>query len=141
MDQRISFITLGVKNMKLMSAFYKEMFGWNPHKEIDDIVFFKMNGFILALYPSEELAKDAHIQNSGSGWKQFSFSINFYSTDEIDQEIHRLKNFGVKILKEPQTAFWGGYSAYVEDPESNVWEFAYNPFLEMDQDGNVLLHQ
>ena len=124
-----------------MSSFYKQKFGWSPHKEMDDIVFFKMNGFILALYPVDELAKDAHIQNSGIGWKQFSFSINFNSTDEIDQEITRLKNAGAKVLKEPQTAFWGGYSAYVEDPEANIWEFAYNPFLEMDKDGNVLLHQ
>jgi len=141
MNPRLSFLTLGVKDLKLMSDFYKEKFGWIPHKEMDDIVFFKMNGFILALYPSEALAKDAHIANTGDGWKQFSFSINFNSTEEVDQEVSRLKNVGVKILKEPQTVFWGGYNAYIEDPESNLWEFAYNPFLELDKDGNVLLHQ
>jgi predicted lactoylglutathione lyase len=141
MNPRLSFLTLGVLDLKLMSDFYKEKFGWIPHKEMDDIVFFKMNGFILALYPSEELAKDAQIKNTGNGWKQFSFSINFNSTEEVDQEVSRLKNAGVKVLKEPQSVFWGGYNAYIEDPESNLWEFAYNPFLELDKEGNVLLHQ
>ena len=141
MNPRLSFLTLGVKDIKRMSDFYKEKFGWIPHKEMDDIVFFKMNGFILALYPSDELAKDAQITNTGNGWKQFSLSINFNSTEEVDQEVSRLKNAGVKVLKEPQSVFWGGYNAYIEDPESNLWEFAYNPFLELDVDGNVLLHQ
>ena len=141
MNQRLTFITLGVKDIKQMAAFYKDKFGWQPHKEMDDIVFFKMNGFIFALYPSDELAKDAQIQNTGKGWKQTSFSVNFNSTDEVDKEVDRLRNIGVKVLKEPQSVFWGGYNAYIEDPESNLWEFAYNPFLEMDQEGNVLLHQ
>ena len=141
MHQRLTYITLGVKDMKLMADFYKEKFGWQPFREMDDIIFFKMNGFILAFYPADELAKDAQIANSGSGWKQMSFSINFNSTDEVDIEIERLKKEGVKILKEPQSVFWGGYSAYVEDPESNLWEFAYNPFLEMDSEGNVLMHK
>ncbi len=141
MDQRLTFITLGVKDIKLMADFYKEKFGWQPQKEMDDIVFFKMNGFILALYPSQELANDAQIPNDGKGWKQISFSINFNSTDEVNSEIERLRNAGVRVLKEPQSVFWGGYNAYIEDPESNLWEFAYNPFLEMDKQGNVLLHQ
>ena len=141
MDQRLSFITIGVKDIKLMSIFYKEKFGWQPHKEMDDITFFRMNGFILALYPAHELSKDAGITNAGGDWKQISFSINFNSTEDVDLEVERLRNAGVSIVKEPQTVFWGGYNAYIKDPESNLWELAYNPFLEMDKQGNVLLHQ
>jgi uncharacterized glyoxalase superfamily protein PhnB len=141
MEQRLTFLTLGVKDIKKVASFYKEKFGWIPQKEMDDIVFFKMNGFVFALYPADELAKDAQIQNTGSGWKQFSFAINFNSTEEVDAEVERLKQLGVKVVKEPQTVFWGGYSAYVEDIESNLWEFAYNPFLEMDNQGNVIMHQ
>lgn len=124
-----------------MANFYKEKFGWQPMKEMDDIVFFKMNGFVFALYPADELALDAQIKNNGVGWKQMTLAINFNSTDKVDKEINRLRNAGVKIIKEPQSVFWGGYSAYIEDPESNLWEFAYNPFLEMDKNGNILSHQ
>jgi len=141
MVQRISFITIGVKDFQLMSDFYKEKFGWIPFKEIGDIVFFKMNGFIFALYPADELAKDAQIENTGNGWKQMTLAINFNSTEEVDLEVNRLREAGVNVVKEPQSVFWGGYSSYIEDPESNLWEFAYNPFLEMDKNGNILSHQ
>ncbi len=141
MQQRISFITIGVKDITLITNFYKEKFGWEPMKEMDDIVFFKMNGFIFAFYPADELAKDAQIANTGKGWKQMSLAINFNSADEVDQEVNRLRKAGVKVIKEPQSVFWGGYSAYIEDPEANLWEFAYNPFLEMDMNGNILAHQ
>jgi uncharacterized protein len=70
-----------------------------------------------------------------------SLAINFNSADEVDQEVNRLRKANVKVIKEPQSVFWGGYSAYIEDPESNLWEFAYNPFLEMDNSGNILAHQ
>jgi len=40
----------------------------------------------------------------------------------------------VKIVKEPQEVFWGGYSSYVADPDENLWEICYNPYLEMDEE-------
>jgi len=36
---------------------------------------------------------------------------------------------------------WRGNTDYFSDPESNYWELAYNPFLEMDDEGNVITHQ
>jgi catechol 2,3-dioxygenase-like lactoylglutathione lyase family enzyme len=32
MDQRLSFITIGVDDLESMSRFYKEQFGWTPLK-------------------------------------------------------------------------------------------------------------
>ncbi len=141
MDQRLTFITLGVKELRVMKDFYQNKFGWDVHKETEGIAFFRLNGIILALYPVDDLAADANIPLSGEGWKRFSFSINFRSEAEVDQRIEELKSKGVKIIKAPQKVFWGGYSAYVEDAEFNLWELAFNPFLEMDEDGNVQGHQ
>jgi len=45
----------------------------------------------------------------------------------------------VKILKEPQKVFWGGYSSYFADPDGNGWEVAYNPFFPFDENGNLKL--
>lgn len=141
MEQRLTFITLGVKDLGLMADFYKSKFGWEPHKEMDSIVFFKLNGVILALYPAEELAADAKIPFSGQGWKQFTLSINYDSEEEVDKCVEQLTKNGVSVVKAPGGVFWGGYSAYVEDAEFNLWEIAYNPFLEMDEEGNVLGHE
>ena len=51
------------------------------------------------------------------------------------------KNKGVKIIKAPEKVFWGGYRGYVADIENNYWEFAFNPFLKLDEDGNVSEHE
>lgn len=141
MDQRLTFLTLGVKDLGVMKDFYQNKFGWEVHKEMEGIAFFRLNGIILALYPATELASDANIPLSGEGWKRFSFSINFRSEAEVDQQVETLTSKGVNLVKAPQQVFWGGYNSYVEDAEFNLWELAYNPFLEMDTEGNVLNHK
>jgi catechol 2,3-dioxygenase-like lactoylglutathione lyase family enzyme len=140
MDQRLTFITLGAKDTSALKQFYTEKFGWTPIKT-DGIVFFKMNGFILAIFPADELAKDAGVGPEGSGFKKFTLAINYRSEKEVDHVFEMLKERGVSIVKTPQKASWGGYSGYMADPEGNLWEIAYNPFLQMDSNGNVAAHQ
>ncbi len=138
MDQRLSFITIGAKDMNRLKQFYIEKFNWTPLKDNGGIVFFKMNGFILGIFPSDELAKDAGVKNNGEGFKRFTLSINYKSEKEVDEALKTLESREVKIIKEPKKTTWGGYSGYVADIEDNLWEIAYNPFLKMDSAGNVL---
>lgn len=141
MKQSLSFITIGVKNLELMKNFYKNQLGWSTIKEDQGIVFFKMNGFILALFPEEELAADIGIPHDGSGFKRMSFALNFNSEKEVDDNYQELLKKGVNFIKKPDKVFWGGYHCYFADPENNYWEMAYNPFLEMDANGNVSSHR
>lgn len=142
MQQRISFITIGAKNLAALKQFYVEKFGWKP---IDDnnghIVFFNMNGFILALFPEGELAEDANVPQDGSGFKKFTLAINYASEKEVDAVFTNLRSKGVTVLKPPVKVSWGGYSGYVADIEGNLWEFAYNPYIELDDKGNVAGHK
>jgi catechol 2,3-dioxygenase-like lactoylglutathione lyase family enzyme len=140
MKQLLHFITLGVHDLDKMKNWYKQKFGWETLKDENGIVFFKLNGFILGLFPANELADDIEIVQDGKGFKRFSLAINYESEKEIDDVVKQLKKEGVRIIKEPQKVFWGGYHAYIADPEDNYWEFAYNPFLKMDKDGNVISH-
>ncbi|HEY5327943.1 MAG TPA: VOC family protein, partial [Mucilaginibacter sp.] len=64
--------------------------------------------------------------------------ITYRSQKEVDDVFMALEDKGVHIVKPPQKVFWGGYSGYVADIEGNLWEIAYNPFLEMDKAGNIL---
>ncbi len=141
MKQRINFITIGVKDLGKMKAFYRDIFGWNIMKDTGGIVFFKMNGLILGLFPEDELAEDIKIKNDGAGFKRISLAINFHSEKEVDEVFEELNQKGIKVMKAPEKVFWGGYSGYVSDIEDNYWELAFNPFLEMDANGNVLSHQ
>jgi catechol 2,3-dioxygenase-like lactoylglutathione lyase family enzyme len=132
MEQRLTFITLGVKDLKASIDFYENKLGWKRSElSKDDIVFFELNGIHLSLYPRNELAKDATVDPAGNGFKGFTLSYNAGSEREVDDLINALKKKGVQIIKEPQKVFWGGYSSYIADPDGNLWEIAYNPFIKL----------
>lgn len=141
MKQQLHFITLGVRDLEKMKDWYKNVFDWTPMKEEKEIVFFKLNGFMLSLFPVHELAKDIGIQDDGKGFKHFTLAINLRSEDEVNATFEELRKKGVTIIKNPEKVFWGGYSGYIADIENNYWEIAYNPFLEFDKDGNVKGHE
>jgi uncharacterized protein len=141
MEQRLTFITIGAKDLDKLKQFYIDKFQWKPLKDDNGIVFFKLNGFILGLYPADELAKDANAGQNCDGLKGFSLSINYNSEKEVDGVFKILQQRGVNIVKPPQKASWGGYSGYVTDVEGNHWEIAYNPYLVMDKDNNVVTHK
>lgn len=139
MDQRVTLITLGVSDLKKSRKFYEECFGWKPLPMSDEnIVFFQLNGLQLALFPDHALAEDAAVDAKGSGFRKFSLAYNLRSEKEVDDLVASLRSKGVKVLKKPQKVFWGGYSSYVEDPDGILWEFAYNPFMNLDKSGNVI---
>ena len=141
MSPRISFITLGVHNLTAMRDFYVQTFGWTPFKESDSIVFFQLNGFILGLFPADELAADIGITNDGTGFKRMSLAMNFKSTEEVDQAFNNLIAKGARSITAPETVFWGGYRGYIADIENNYWELCFNPFVTLDDEGNVISHQ
>lgn len=141
MKQQIHFITLGVDDLTNMKGWYRKKFGWETLKDSEEIVFFKLNGIILSLFPANELAKDATIEQDGNGFKKFTLAICLKSEQEVNQTFISLQEKGVRIVKEPEKVFWGGYSGYIADPENNYWEIAYNPFLEFEKEGNILTHR
>jgi hypothetical protein len=42
-------------------------------------------------------------------------------------------------VRTPERVFWGGYRGYIADPEDNYWELAYNPFIRVDERGNLVI--
>ena len=140
MNQHLHIITLGVRDFKTSFEFYSKTLGWKASSTSnDDIAFFQAGGVVLAIYPREKLAEDAVISPEGNGFLGITLAYNAQSESEVDEIIADLKSKGVKIIKEPQKAFWGGYSSYFADPDDNRWEVAYNPFFEFDENGNLKL--
>ena len=133
MEQRMTFITLGVQDLNESIDFYENKFGWKRSElSNESIIFYELKGIHLALYVREELAKDATVDPSGDGFKSFTMAHNTRSEKEVDDLIESLRKQGVQVIKEPQKVFWGGYSSYIADPDGNLWEIAFNPFLKMD---------
>jgi uncharacterized protein len=72
MEQRLTIITLGVKDLEKSMDFYENKFGWERSDMSNkDIVFYHLNGIYLSLYSRDELAKDASVDSSGNGFNGF----------------------------------------------------------------------
>ena len=137
MEQRLSIVTLGVSDLARSREFYDRL-GWRRSMaNSEGIVFFQAGGMALALYPRQELAKDANVDASGDGFRGFSLAFNARNREEVDAVLTEAKNVGAKILKPAQEAFWGGYSGYFADPDGFLWEVAWNPFFPIAADGAI----
>lgn len=141
MQQRLSVITLGVEDLQTMKNFYRDKFGWEPVAENKDIVFFKLNGLLFGLFGRKEMAETAGMSPEGSGFRPLTLAYMVGSKKEVVDLYTSLKNKGVKIVREPEEPPIGGYYFLAADPEGNVWDIAYNLFIPLDENGNVITHK
>lgn len=140
MEQRLSFITLGVADLARAQAFY-EVLGWkhSPYGEGKGIVFFQAGGMVIGLFPREELAADAGVPAEGGGFSGITLSYNTRSEAEADAILTDVEAAGGKIIKPAHRVFWGGYSGYFADPDGHLWEVCFNPQVTVAADGTVRL--
>ena len=139
MRQKLTLVTLGVKDLDSSIEFYRDGLGWKPSSASQDsIVFFDLGGVGLALYPRDLLAEDATVSPAGTGFSGITLAHNAKSITEVDDVLHKAEQAGAKIIKKAQQVFWGGYSGYFADPDGYLWEVAWNPFLEFDEQNALI---
>jgi uncharacterized glyoxalase superfamily protein PhnB len=61
------------------------------------------------------------------------------SEAEVDAAMAQAEAASARVLKPAAKTFWGGYNSYFADPDGHVWEIAFNPFWQLDEDGRVKL--
>ena len=138
MEQRVSLITLGVRDLARARAFY-EALGWKTGAAAaDDVVFFQAAGAIVALWGRGELAEDSGVEDGG-GWGGITLAYNTRSPEEVDAVIEEARAAGARIAREGAATFWGGYSGLFVDPDGHPWEVAHNPHWTVGDDGSVRL--
>ena len=138
MEQRVSLVTLGVRDLGRARRFY-EALGWRTRAEPgDDVVFFQAGGCVVALWGREQLAEDSGVEDSG-GWGGVTLAHNVKSPAEVDAIVDEARAAGAEIVREPAETFWGGYSAALVDPEGHAWEIAHNPRWTIREDGSIEL--
>ena len=136
MEQRLSLVTLGVADLQKALDFYQKL-GWKRANENADVVFFQLNGVILALWSRASLADDAGLPPAGSGFRGVGLAYNTRSRAEVDAVLQQAKAAGAKIPKPAADTPWGGHSGYFTDPDGHLWEVAWNPDWAIDADGNI----
>jgi hypothetical protein len=138
MEQRLSLITLGARDLERARAFY-EALGWTTGAAPgDDVVFFQAGGMIVALWDRARLAEDSGVEDGG-GWGGVTLAYNVRSPAEVDEVVAQARAAGAAIPREPGETFWGGYSGIFVDPEGHPWEVAHNPSWTLREDGSVSL--
>jgi catechol 2,3-dioxygenase-like lactoylglutathione lyase family enzyme len=130
MEPRISFGTLGVRDLARATRFYRDVLGLPQLPSPPTVAFFEMGRTRLALYPWDELAADAGVSAAGSesgGFHGFALAHNVRSPEEVDRLLAEAAAGGGRLVKPGQLADWGGRSGYFADPDGFLWEVAWNP--------------
>lgn len=136
MQQQISVVTLGVRDLERSKRFYGDGFGWVPVFDNGEIAFYQMNGFVLGTWTIRDL--EADMQRTGLATPAaFSLAHNVASADEVIRLIERLAAAGGRVLRAGDAPPHGGFRGYVADPDDHAWEIAWNPAWTIDAQGHV----
>lgn len=134
MEQRVSLITLGVRDIEAAAAFY-EALGWARADAPDGIVAFDLIGQTLGLYPLDKLAEDIGLPVSELGQGAVTLSYNCRERDEVAPILAAAQVAGAEILRPASDIFWGGHIGYFRAPDGQIWEVAHNPFSPLSPEG------
>jgi catechol 2,3-dioxygenase-like lactoylglutathione lyase family enzyme len=140
MRQKLNLLTLGVDDFERSVKFYEEGLGWKKSdKSVDELALFPLGGITLALHPRQALADDTTLPYQPTAFSGMTISYNAISEKEVDEVLKQVEALGATIIKPAQKVYWGGYSGYFKDLDGYLFEVAYNPFWELDENDNLKL--
>ncbi len=140
MRQKLTLITLGVDDFQKSLHFYETGLGWKKSDQsMDGMALFPLGGIILALHPRHELAEDATLANEKVNFAGLTLAYNAISENEVDEVLQKVVSLGATLVKPAQKVYWGGYSGYFKDLDGHLFEVAYNPYWQLDENDNVIL--
>lgn len=138
MEQRLSLITLGVRDIAASTRFYRKL-GWQPLPlSNENVTFFQAGSILLGLYGSVPLAEDAELEpTTNDSFRGVALAYNTRSQGEVDEVLREAEQAGARISSRALQKFWGGYSGYFLDPDGHAWEVAWNPGFIVESDGSI----
>ena len=129
MEQRISLVTLGVRDLARERAFY-EALGWTgAHQPDDEVCFFQAGGMVFGLWTAL----------GGHGAPGIELAHNVRSPEQVAEVLVEAERAGGTIERPAGRADWGGTTGAFADPEGYVWEVAHNPGWTLDERGAVTI--
>jgi uncharacterized protein len=136
-EPRISLVTLGVADLARARAFYETGLGWRASPAGQgDVVFFRLGGLALALFPRKALAEDAGVDAAGGGFAGVTLARNAREPEDVDRLLARAEAAGARITRGAEAAFWGGAGDFA-DLDGHLWEIARNPHFALEAEGTL----
>jgi|ERR1700722_110015 len=127
MDQRISLITLGVRDLSVARAFY-EALGWSGAQQPDnEVCFFQAGSMVFGLWTNL----------GGHGALGIELAYNVRTPEEVGAVLAEAELAGARIVRPSAIAEWGGTSGAFTDPDGYTWEVAHNPAWIINEDGSI----
>jgi uncharacterized protein len=124
MNPKIDVITLGVRDQEQARHFYERGFGGRVRiRQGALLVDLGADASPIALRSWQDVAFDAGIEATSSGFRAFTLSYILDSADAVDALLARAERHGGRVSKPPKNSFWG-YSAYLTDPSGCLWKIA-----------------
>jgi uncharacterized protein len=127
MEQRVSLITLGVRDLARARSFY-EVLGWSGAQQPDDeVCFFQAGGMVFGLWTAL----------GGHGAPGIELAYNVRSPEEVEAVLAEAESAGATVVRPAARAEWGGITGAFADLDGYVWEVAHNPGWTLDETGAV----
>jgi catechol 2,3-dioxygenase-like lactoylglutathione lyase family enzyme len=129
MDQRISFVTLAVRDLDATRAFYVDGLGWEPALDVPGEVLMIKAGehLVLSLWVESEFEAEVGPIHRGEGVAPLTLAHNVRTNDEVDAILATARAAGADPVTDAVGREWGGYTGYFGDPDGFRWEIATNP--------------
>lgn len=126
MEQRISFVTLAVRDVAAARAFYVDGLGWQPAYDGEGVLMLKAGEhLVLSLWDREEFV--AEVGAIAEGPAPITLAHNVADRARVAAVMEELVAAGGTRLSGPEDREWGGHTGYVADPDGYRWEIAWNP--------------
>ena len=127
MEPRISFVTLGVRDLQRATCFYSEVLRLPGLLSPPSITFYELGPTVAGPVPTGPAGSRVGVPADGTGFPGFTLAHNVRSAAEMDRLLAEVAAGGGRIVKPGRRADWGGYSGYFADPGDFLWEVAWNP--------------
>ena len=128
MDQRVSFITLAVRDIAASREFFCDGLGWETAMDVPgEVLMFQVaDKVVLSLWSEAGFEGEVGPIRRGSGVAPITLAHNVPTREAVDAVLEGAGAAGAEVARAVERE-WGGYTGYFADPDGFRWEVAFNP--------------
>lgn len=129
MEQRLSFVTLAVRDLDATRAFYLDGLGWQAAMDVPgEVLMIQVaDKVVLSLWAEPGFEAEVGPVRRGAGLAPITLAHNCHTEAEVDAVLETARAAGADPVQPAERRDWGGYTGYFGDPDGYRWEIAVIP--------------